>query len=588
MVPTLDRARNRLRSIGKDHQLTLLTVAVVVGLAVGSGAMLFRDLMDLFQLIFLGTEDERLADFVSELDWWHIVLAPAAGGLLVGAYLRIFLDGRPQGVVQVMEASALHGGRMPLRSAVHGAIANALTLGSGGSSGREGPVVHLGAAIAAWLGRIFGQRRSDARTLLACGVAGAVAASFNAPLAGIFFAQEVVIGHYALRAVAPVAISSVVATLVSHARYGAFPAFIIPDYQLGSWLEFPAFALLGVVTAITAVIFMRSIKIVSYTTEKLNIPVWARPPLAGLAVGVIALAYPQVLGVGYGATDDALKAEYGLWLLIALIVAKTAATAITVGCGFGVGVFSPSLFLGAMLGGAFGSVAGSVAPHLFAGVGAYAMVGMGAMAGAVLGAPISTILVIFELTGDYQLTMAVVVGTVTATSLTRAVSGTSYFRAALGERGINLDESLERDAMRQMHVRQVMSRAFSSVPRDMKMRDLRISLATAPYGELFVLDQNNRLFGTITLADLDETAFDPGLEDLVCAGDAARLHPPMLTLDDTLETAFNLMESRHEEHIGVVDNRSDRHLVGFVHERDVMLAYNRALVDLHRQVGAAY
>ena len=184
--------------------------------------------------------------------------------------------------------------------------------------------------------------------------------------------------------------------------------------------------------------------------------------------------------------------------------------------------------------------------------------------------------------------MAVVVGTVTATSLTRAVSGTSYFRAALGERGINLDESLERDAMRQMHVRQVMSRAFSSVPRDMKMRDLRISLATAPYGELFVLDQNNRLFGTITLADLDETAFDPGLEDLVCAGDAARLHPPMLTLDDTLETAFNLMESRHEEHIGVVDNRSDRHLVGFVHERDVMLAYNRALVDLHRQVGAAY
>ena len=454
MVPTLDRARNRLRSIGKDHQLTLLTVSVVVGLAVGSSAMLFRDLLDLFQLIFFGTEEENLADFVSGLDWWQILLAPAAGGLLVGIYLRTFLGGSPQGVVQVMEASALRGGRMPLRSAFHGAVANALTLGSGGSSGREGPVVHLGAAIAAWLGRVFGQRRSDGRTLLACGVAGAVAASFNAPLAGIFFAQEVVIGHYALRAVAPVAISSVVATLVSHARYGAFPAFIIPDYHLGSWLEFPAFALLGVVTAFTAVIFMRSIKLVSHLTEKLMIPIWVRPALAGLAVGVIALAYPQVLGVGYGATDDALKAEYGLWLLIALIVAKMAATALTVGCGSGGGVFSPSLFLGAMLGGAFGSVAGSVAPHLFTGVGAYAMVGMGAMAGAVLGAPISTILVIFELTGDYQLTMAVVVGTVTATSLTRAVSGASYFRAVLAERGIDLDESLERDAMRQMQVHQ--------------------------------------------------------------------------------------------------------------------------------------
>ena len=570
-----------------DDQMTLLGVALIVGLAAGCCAVVFRELLALFQSLFLGTGEERLIDFIAGLPAWQVVLAPTVGGLAVGLYLRVFLDGRPMGVAQVMEASAA-GGRMELAPALHGAAANALTLGCGGSSGREGPVVHLGAAAASWLARRLHNRRGAARTLLACGVAGAVAASFNAPFAGIFFAQEVVIGRYAFSALVPVAVSSVVATLISHAVYGAYPAFIVPEYSLGSWLEFPAFAMLGGVTAVTAVVFIRSIRIAAQLAEASTVPAWMRPGLAGLAVGLIAMVFPQVLGVGYGATDDALNAEYGLWLLIGLIAAKTAATALTIGGGFGGGVFSPSLFLGAMLGGAFGIVAGSAAPHLFAGVGAYAMVGMGAMAGAVLGAPISTILIMVELTGDYQLTMAVTIATVTAAMLTRALNGASYFRTVLAEKGIDLDERLETDAMRQMRVRGVMSRSFSSVPRTMKMRELRVALATAPYGELFVVDPSNRLFGTITLADLDEAAFDPGIQDLICAGDAARLNPPMLTVEDDLESAFNLMELRHEEHIAVVDNRVDRHLVGFIHERDVMLAYNRALVDMHRREGTAY
>ncbi|MCY4231663.1 MAG: chloride channel protein [Alphaproteobacteria bacterium] len=581
------RAMASVRQVFDDQQITLSAVALVIGLAVGCCAVLFRELLALFQSLFFGTGEENLVDFIAGLPAWQIVLAPTAGGLVVGLYLRVFLDGRPTGVAQVMEASAA-GGRMDLPPALHGAVVNALTLGCGGSSGREGPVVHLGAAVASWLARWLHDRRGAARTLLACGVAGAVAASFNAPFAGIFFAQELVIGRYAFGALVPVAVSSVVATLISHAVYGAYPAFIVPEYSLGSWLEFPAFVLLGVLTALIAVVFIRSIRVTAQLAEASTVPAWLRPALAGLAVGLIAVIFPQVLGVGYGATDDALKAEYGLWLLVGLIFAKTAATSLTIGGGFGGGVFSPSLFLGAMLGGAFGSIAGSVAPHLFAGVGAYAMVGMGAMAGAVLGAPISTILIMVELTGDYQLTMAVTIATVTAAMLTRALNGASYFRTVLAEKGIDLDERLETDAMRQMRVRDVMSRSFSSVPRTMKMRELRVALTTAPYGELFVVDPSNRLFGTITLADLDEAAFDPVIQDLICAGDAARLNPPMLTVEDDLENAFNLMETRHEEHIAVVDNRVDRHLVGFIHERDVMLAYNRALVDMHRREGTAY
>ena len=437
--------------------------------------------------------------------------------------------------------------------------------------------------------------REQARVLLACGVAGAVAASFNAPLAGVFFALEVVIGHYALAAFAPIVIASLVATIVSRQIYGEFPAFVIPDYST-SYFEFPAFALLGGAAALLAVTFMRLVPLVEQSLAKVPIVPWLRPTIGGFGVGLIALAYPEVLGVGYGATDAALKGEMSLLLLLGLLAAKTLATALTLGSGFGGGVFSPSLFLGAMLGGAFGIVAGNAIPQLFdlqdntlfAGEGAYAMVGMGAVAGAVLGAPMSTILIIFELTGDYELTMGVMLSTVVASLIVTNWHGQSYFRGVLARRGVDLTTRVEHDLLETERVDQLMSKRFSSVPLETSLVDLRLHLQTAPYNELFVLDQEGRLFGTITLADLDEAAFDHVLDDLVIAADVARRKPPMLEAGDNLQDAITLMETVHEEHIPVVNSRYSRRLVGFVHEKDVMLAYNKALVRLHRDEGAAF
>jgi chloride channel protein, CIC family len=412
----------------------------------------------------------------------------------------------------------------------------------------------------------------------------------------VFFALEVVIGHYALTAFAPIVMASLVATVGSRAIYGDFPAFIVPNYTISA-LEFPAFAMLGIAAAVLAVGFMRSIALVAQQMARLPIPPWTRPAVGGLGVGILAIAFPEVLGVGYGSTDLALKGEFALALLIGLMLAKTAATALTIGSGFGGGVFSPSLFLGAMLGGAVGTIAGVVAPHLslaegstvFAGEGAYAMVGMGAVAGAVLGAPISTILIIFELTGDYQLTMGVMLGTVVASVITSQWHGTSFFRGVLVQRGVDIAKRVEADLLQAERVDALMSKRYTAVPLATGLADLRLYLQTAAYNELFVVTEDGRLFGSITLNDFDhEALFDHVLDDLVIAADVARRNPPMLEASDNLQDAITLMETVHEEHIPVVNNRKDRQLVGFVHEKDVMLAYNKALVRLHRDEGAAF
>jgi CIC family chloride channel protein len=355
-----------LKRFRRNDQLILSMLAVVIGVFSGLAAIGFRYAIDLVQRLFYGFGGEQVATLAAELPWWHLLLAPALGGLLVGLLIYFVMPGRrPQGVAQVIEASALKGGRMSLTTGLKAAVVSAASIGAGASVGREGPVVHLGASLGGWLAKQLHLGRSLSRTLLGCGVAAAVAASFNAPIAGSFFALEVVVGHYALSAFAPIVIASVTGTLVSRMHYGDFPAFILPDqWVIVSFWEFPAFALLGVVSAVAAIVFMRSVFYTEAVIAKVPIPVWSRPAVAGLLIGVIAVGFPQVLGVGYEATDAALSALYPLWLLVALIVLKTAATAIALGGGFGGGVFSPSLFIGAMVGGSFGVIATQAFPVL--------------------------------------------------------------------------------------------------------------------------------------------------------------------------------------------------------------------------------
>lgn len=570
----------RIRRLIRNDQLILSVLAVIVGLVAGAGTVAIRKLIGFIQFYAYGSDSESLFTDGHALEWWQVLFVPTAGGLLIGLFIYYAMPGRrPLGIANVIEASALRGGRMSFRAGIGAAIASSASIGVGASVGREGPAVHLGATLGAWIAERLHLTRSLSRALLGCGAAAAVAASFNAPIAGALFAHEVIVGHFALSAFAPIVIASVVGTIISRATFGNFPAFEVGEHALASIWEFPAFVGLGVICGVTAIIFMRSAMMAEDIAQKIPTPQWVKPAIGGFLVGLIALILPQVMGVGYAATNEALRVELSLHLLVALVLAKILATSISVGAGFGGGVFTPSLMIGAMLGGAYGLIVTGILPEYSSGPSAYTIVGMGAMAAAVLGAPISTTLIVFELTGDYALTVAVMIAIVVASVITQQFQTKSFFHWQLERAGLDLRGGFETGLLRNIKVRSIIEDYSETVPVGMGLNEMRMNLQNSEFGELFVVRDTGELVGTITLADLSEVAFDHDFDDLIKAEDVVRMNPPVLDADDDLQTANKLIRDSGEHYIAVVENHESMIFVGTLHETAVMAAYNRALME---------
>ncbi len=442
-----------IRLFRTTRQPLVWLLAVGIGAGVAIAAILFRLGIGLFQYPWLQTLSENVVTAATAQPWWVILLAPTIGGLLVGIYLERVQPGhRAGGVADVIEARALGGRGLKFWSGLSSALVTVMSLGTGASAGREGPVVHLGATVATAFCRAFRLPDASRRVLLACGVASAVSASFNAPIAGVLFAHEVILGHYAASAFVPIVIASAVGTVLSRQIIGDVAAFAIPDYQITSYLEIPAFALLGLTCAAVAILFQFALIGTDYVARNIKLKLWTRPVIGGAMVGLIAIWFPHVLGVGYEATDLALKQELTIGLMFALLFAKTAATAITLASRFGGGIFSPALYLGAMAGGVYGLIAAAVFPELASSQGLYAILGMGAVAAAVLGAPISTTMIVFELTGGYALSIALLLAVSIANGLTQAVHGRSFFHWQLEMRGTFLQEGPHRHLVKSVHV----------------------------------------------------------------------------------------------------------------------------------------
>ncbi|MGJ8571648.1 MAG: chloride channel protein [Hoeflea sp.] len=517
-----------IRAFIEHRQPVIWFVSLFIGLSVALAAIGFRQLIGIVQLYWLGDTTEQVLSVASRTPWYMIVAGPTLGGVVVGILVSRFIPSRrTSGVADVIEARALTGRRLSLREGIMSALTTAFSLGAGGSAGREGPVIHLGATLASAVGDRLNLPDYARRTLLAAGVASAISASFNAPIAGVLFAHEVILGHYASRSFVPIVISSAAGAIVSRLWFGDAAAFIVPVYQITSYWEFPAFALLGVVCALVAASFQFALLSAEYLARRSPIPIWALPICGGFLVGLMGIAFPHILGVGYEATDLALWGQLSLGLMLTLIVMKTLATAITLSSRFGGGVFSPSLYLGAMTGGAFGIIAANVFPELASSQALYSILGMGAVAGAVLGAPISTTVIVFELTGGYALSIALLLTVAIAHGANLALHGHSYFQWQLEMRGLFLKDGPHRSELRNARVMD-----FMTLPEE----------------------------------DAETEYYDPELDI------------PSLKLADTLETALRVFDSSGHTRLPVIAEGEEKRIVGWAEQVKAVSHFNRRLI----------
>ena len=554
----------------------LVVLALLVGAGAGTGAIAFRWLIMTATRVFTGTGDyagmhgHPAHPWLPWLGRWFVVLAPVVGGLLYGPLVdRFAREARGHGVPEVMYAVAARGGRIAGRVAVVKALASALCIGSGGSVGREGPIVQIGSALGSTVGRLARVPEARLRTLVACGAAGGIAATFNAPIAGVFFALELLLRDFAAEAFGVVVLAAVTASVVGRAAFGNTPFLHLPAFSLTSPVEYLPYALLGVLAGVVGVGFTRVLYAVEDACDwAWRGPQWARPAVGGLALGLLLLALPQLYGVGYPVLAGGVEGRYAVDLLLLLLLGKMLATSLTIGIGGSGGVFAPSLFIGAMLGAAFGDGVHAILPHSGP-AGAYALVGMGAVFAGAARAPITAVLIMFELTGEYAIILPLMLAIVLATGISRRLSGDTIYTLKLSRRGVDLDAHAGDPRLRAGHVRDVMQPAPAPLPADLPLASAAEALMASGYPALPVAESGGELVGVVTARAVSEALADD--EDAATAT-VARLAqlPALVGPDTTLTDALTTLVSSDSTGVPVLD--TDGRLIGWLTHQGLLRA----------------
>jgi CIC family chloride channel protein len=569
-----------MRRITVDENTYLILLALLLGVLAGVGNIAFRYAVELIQLLVRGWGGSLLGVSLEGPTRFLLPLLPVTGALLL-VPLALLFPGQIYGYrfPGFLEEVNLRGGIFKKRLIFPRALAAALTIGSGGSVGVEGPIAQLGGGLGSMLGQLLRASAARIRVLIASGVAAAIAATFNAPITGVLFSVEIVLqGDFQLQSFVALVLAAGVATVISRATFGVHPAFLVPQYNLVSPVELLSYVVLGVLAGFLGLAFIRMFYAVRDLFERLPGPVHLRPVVGALLMGSLAIALPQVMGNGYEHIQTALDGDMAWGLMLCLAAGKIVATSLTLGAGGVGGTFAPALYVGTMLGGGFGALTHRWLPTLTADPGAYAMVGMAGFLAAVTQAPLTAAFLLFELTASYMIVLPILFCIISALVVVRGAGMPSIDEVELERRGINLRAGKESSILRDVGVTEVMTRDFQVISERLPLRGI-LSLIGGSRHEYFpVVDDDGLMNGALSFQELREVLFEEGLKELVVARDVAVSGGAFLTRDDTLGTAMTLLAKRDVTALPVMESRDSRRVIGLVKRDDVLAAYNSHLL----------
>lgn len=519
-LPAVGRGRARLLDALRGGRGGLVALALAVGAGAGLGAIAFRWLIKTFTLLFSGHADYSAAGHASNphVPWLgvsFVLLTPMLAGLVYGPLVQRFApEARGHGVPEVMYAVARKGGRIAPQVAVVKSLASALCIGSGGSVGREGPIVQIGSALGSTVSRITGAGEDRTRLLVACGAAGGIAATFNAPLAGVFFAMELILTSFAAEGFGMIVLSSVTASVIGRAAFGNTPFLVLPAFHAAHVSQLLLFATLGMAAGAVGVAFSKILYAIEDACDwAWRWPEWARPAAGGLLLGAVLLILPEMYGVGYPVLENAVAGRYAIGFLLVLLLGKIVATSLTIGIGGSGGVFAPSLFMGAMCGSAFGLAAHDAFGNAAGPVGSYALIGMGAVFAGAARAPITAVVILFELTGEYSIILPLMAAIVLATLTSKALTGDTIYTLKLRRRGIDLNRPAPGSAFAGIPVTAAMEPVPDTLLDTTPLLHAAQALAAAPHGALPVTDIDGTYLGVATARSVTEILSEGGRDN---------------------------------------------------------------------------